>query len=86
MTSSIRTSNKGVITDFDKDTILEYKLTDESGSPPSASLFFFVKKHISMVPKVILQRNTTYNKVVPLVLPSCSDVKENKTMRLNEKK
>jgi hypothetical protein len=80
MVNSIRASNKRVIKDFDRETTVEYKPTEESGNPSSLLLFLFVKKHISIVPKVILQRNTTNNKVVPLVLPSCSDVKQNKTI------
>lgn len=80
MVNSIRASNKRVIKDFDRETMVEYKLTEESSDPSSPLWFLFVKKHISIVPKVILQRNTTNNQVVLLVLPSCSDVKQNKTI------
>jgi hypothetical protein len=40
------------------------------------------RKHISIAPKVITKRNTTNNKVVPLVLPPCSVEKQNQLRRI----
>ena len=71
MINSMRTSSKGVITDFNSDIREEHKPKEESlgaSSPPSTLL---LKNHINMVPKVILQRNTVSNRVVPLVVPPC---------------
>lgn len=34
-------------------------------------LLLLQRKHISIAPKVITERNTTNNKVVPLILPTC---------------
>jgi len=34
-------------------------------------LLLLRRKHISIAPKVITERNTTNNKVVPLILPAC---------------
>lgn len=74
MINSIRTLNNGAMTVFDIDTKEVYMVAEDfcGSSSPLSSLF--CKKHISMVPRVILQRNTTNNRVVPLVLPSCSDM------------
>lgn len=62
----------GATIDFDKDDREAYKLRDSAlwGSFSSSSSLLF-KKHISMVPKVILQRNTVNNSVVLLGFPSC---------------
>jgi hypothetical protein len=76
MINSMRTSSKGVITDFDSDVREEYKLTEESLGPSSPPSTLLLKKHTNMVPKVILQRNTVNNKVVPVVLPSCNMCKK----------
>ena len=73
--NSIRTFNNGVITDFEREITDAYKLSGECTWSSSSLLSRFCKKHISMVPKVILQRNTTNSKVVPLVAPSCNDMK-----------
>lgn len=58
---------------FSKDTTEEEKVTRESCICSSLP-FLLLKKHIRIVPKVMLQRNTMKSKVVPLVLPPCNHI------------
>lgn len=71
MAKIILTSVSGATTDFDKDNI-EARRLDEDNEGSSSLLSSFLKKHISAIPNVTMQRKIMNNIVVPLVLPPCS--------------
>lgn len=71
MAKIILTSVNGATTDFDRDN-RETRRLDEDSDSSSSLLSSFLKKHISVIPNVTMQRKIMNNTVVPLVLPPCS--------------
>lgn len=84
MVNNILTSDNALASDLDRDLRDEYTPAPESSYSSLLLPLRLLKKHISTAPKVITQRNTTNNNVVPLVLPPCSDEKQNRTRRMCE--
>lgn len=60
-----------------KDPTEDEKVSTEPSSL-SSLVFLLLKKHIRIVPKVMLMRNTIKSKVVPLVIPPCNTKALNK--------
>lgn len=75
--NSIRMSKSGAMTNFDCDTKEEQKLIEESVDEVPSLSSLLRRKHSSIVPKVMLQRNTINSKLVPPVLPFCKDTSSN---------
>lgn len=57
--------------DFTKEPTEDEKVSSEPSSLSSLP-FLLLKKHIRIVPKVMLMRNTIKSRVVPLVVPPCN--------------
>lgn len=71
ITKRIRMSSNRFNIEFNKDPTEDEKVPGEPCSLASLP-FLLLKKHIRIVPKVMLQRNTIKSRVVPLVVPPCN--------------
>ena len=71
ITKRIRLSNKRFNMEDNKDPTEDETVLTEPSSL-SSLLFLLLKKHIRIVPKVMLIRNTIRSRVVPLVVPPCN--------------
>ena len=83
MINNIFISDNAPASDLDRD----FKDAHAPASAPESSCSPLLltlrlrKKHINIAPKVIMKRNTINNKVVPLVLPSCINEKQNQILQ-----
>ena len=84
MINNIFASDSALVSDLHRD-LRDFDSTTSASEFLYPSLLLPIRlcrKHISIAPKVITKRNTINNKVVPLVLPPCSDKKQNQIQRI----
>jgi len=80
MSNNIFISDNALASDLDRDFKDAHAPASESSCSPLLLTLLLRKKHINIVPKIIMKRNTINNKVVPLVLPPCINEKHNQIM------